>query len=206
MTESTAPRQGHERRAPDPRRRSQRAHTAILEAAAELLGEIGFSKMTIEGIAARARVGKQTIYRWWPSKSAVLLDVFTTYTGSEAGEPLPDTGDVETDLKTVFRAIVDEFNTPSLDRTARAFTAEIQHDPQLAREITDRLLLPNLEAFKQRLRAAQEAGQVSPDADLDMAVELLNGPLHYRWLMRLAPLTHAYADGLVDTALRALRP
>lgn len=206
MTESTTPRQGHERRAPDPRRRNQRAHAAILDAAAELLAEIGFSKMTVEGIAARARVGKQTIYRWWPSKSAVLLDVFATYTGGEAGRPLPDTGDLAADLKTVFRAIVDEFNTPAMDRTSRAFTAEIQHDPQLAQEITHRLLLPNLEAFKNRLRSAQEAGQIAPDTDLDLAVELLNGPLHHRWLLRLAPLTHAYADDLVDTVLRALRP
>ena len=63
-------------RGPDPARRSERAHTAILEATRDLIVEVGYDSMSIEGIAARAGVGKQTIYRWWPSKAAVLLDAF----------------------------------------------------------------------------------------------------------------------------------
>lgn len=63
--------------APDSSRRSERSRRAIFDAALTLVGEVGYDKLTIEGIASRAGVGKQTIYRWWPSKAAVLLDAFT---------------------------------------------------------------------------------------------------------------------------------
>ncbi|WP_017579408.1 TetR/AcrR family transcriptional regulator [Nocardiopsis valliformis] len=194
------------RRAPDPRRRSQRAQNAVIDAAAELLGEVGYAKLTVEAIAARAKVGKQTIYRWWPSKAAVVFEVFTRLTGAEAGLPLPDTGDLAADLKTVFRATADEFADPAMDRTTRAFTAEVQHDEEFARAVTERLIQPNSEAVRARLRSGQDAGQLAPDADLDLAVEMLNGPINHRWLLRTGPLTHEYVDRLVDTVLRGLRP
>ncbi|MEV4089583.1 helix-turn-helix domain-containing protein, partial [Nonomuraea fuscirosea] len=80
---------------PNPARRSERSRQAILDAARELVSEVGYAKLTIEAIAARAGVGKQTIYRWWPSKGAVVLDAFLAL--SEAGPgrsmALPDTGD-----------------------------------------------------------------------------------------------------------------
>ncbi|MBR8741127.1 TetR/AcrR family transcriptional regulator [Nocardiopsis sp. MG754419] len=196
----------HPRRAPDPRRRSQRARNAILDAAAELLGEVGYAKLTVEAIASRARVGKQTIYRWWPSKAAVVFDVFTRVTGAEAGVPLPDTGDLAADLTTVLRATADEFGDPTMDRTIRAFTAEIQHDEEFARAVHERFTKPNLDAFRDRLRAARDAGQIRSDVDLDLAVEMLNGPVQHRWLLRTGPLDHAYADALVEAVLRALRP
>lgn len=205
MAESTAPDRTPTRRAPDPRRRSERARTAILDAAAALMGEVGFARMTMEGIAARAGVGKQTIYRWWPSKAAVVLDVFQREAGGES-EPLPDTGDLAADLRTVLRATVDEYNTPETDRISRAFTAEVQHDEDFARVVTEDLLRPHMRAYRDRLLSAREAGEISADADLDVAVELLTGPLHHRWLLRTAPLTHHYVDVLVDMALRALRP
>ncbi|GAA0983664.1 TetR/AcrR family transcriptional regulator [Nocardiopsis tropica] len=201
LEDSRAPRRG-----PDPRRRSERARRAVLRAASELLGEVGYAKVTVEAIAARAGVGKQTIYRWWPSKAAVVFDVFTALTGGTAGEPLPDTGDLAADLRTVLRAIVDEFNDPEMDRTTRAFTTELQNDPVFAEAVNERLLRPNTEAFKDRLRAGREAGQLAPGADLDIVTELLTGPLHHRWLMRTGPLTHAYADELVETVLAAVGP
>ncbi|MGW5876640.1 TetR/AcrR family transcriptional regulator [Nocardiopsis terrae] len=194
------------RRSPDPRRRSQRARNAILDAAAELLGEVGYSKLTMEAIAARARVGKQTIYRWWPSKAAVVFDVFTRLTGATAGAPLPDTGDLAADLKTVFRATADEFADPETDRTTRAFTAEIQHDEELARAVTERLVEPNNRAVRDRLSSGRAVGQIAPDADLELAAEMLSGPINHRWLLRTGPLTHEYVDRLVDTVLRGLRP
>ena len=64
-------------REPDPARRSGRAHAAILEATRELIVEVGYDGMSIEGIAGRAGVGKQTIYRWWPSKAALVLDMWS---------------------------------------------------------------------------------------------------------------------------------
>ncbi|MFE4975225.1 TetR/AcrR family transcriptional regulator [Kitasatospora sp. NPDC056651] len=194
------------RTAPDPARRSERSRTAVLTAAAALVAEIGYGRLTIEAIAARAGVGKQTIYRWWPSKGAVVFDALLAAGEHEGGLALPDTGDLAADLRAVLRPTSDELGDPDTDRTYRALAAEILNDPALHTEYRTRLLDPLLDVTRDRLRSAREAGQIAPDADLDLAVELLYGPLYYRWQYRLGPLTHEHADRLVDAALRALNP
>ncbi|MFB9889636.1 TetR/AcrR family transcriptional regulator [Planobispora takensis] len=193
---------------PNPARRSQRSRRAVLEAARELVLEVGYAKLTIEAIAARAGVGKQTIYRWWRSKGAVVFDAFLALSRGGEEEPiaLPDTGDIEADLKTVMRATVAEFADPRFEAPIRALTTEIINDPDLAAQYREKLAGPVDEAKKARLRSARDAGQIAVDADLDLALELLYGPLHQRWLHRSGPLTPEYADALVDLTLKALRP
>ncbi|MEV7007352.1 TetR/AcrR family transcriptional regulator [Streptosporangium sp. NPDC051022] len=188
-------------------RRSDASRRAILTAAFDLVSEVGYAKLSIEGIAARAGVGKQTIYRWWPSKGAVLFDAFLMFSEGPDGEvALPDTGDLEADLKTVMRATVAELNDPRYDEPMRALTTEIAHDPELAAAYAEQLDGPMKRIKKERLRAAQRAGQLGEDLDLDVAVEMLWGPLLNRWLQRGGPLTPEYADTLVETALNGLRP
>ena len=191
---------------PDPRRRSARSRAAILAATRELLRETGFGRLTIEGIAARAGVGKQTIYRWWPTKGAVVFDALLQGAGTTDEErALPDTGDVERDLRTVLRATVEEMRDPETDRLQRTIAAEVQHDPALAEELVARLLRPQMRATADRLRAGQRAGQLDPGIDVDLAAELLFGPLFHRWLLRTAPLDGGYADRIVDHVLAGLR-
>ncbi|MEU8676051.1 TetR/AcrR family transcriptional regulator [Streptomyces sp. NPDC048560] len=196
-------------RTPDSSRRSDRSRRAIHDAALALVVEVGYGKTTIEGIAARAGVGKQTIYRWWPSKAAVLLEAFTDL-GERAAEAagefqgLPDTGDLAADLKRVLRATVDELNDPAIEAPTRALTAEGIVDPKLGAEFAEKLLEPQLQFYVTRLRAAQEAGQLRAGIDPRVALELLIAPLTHRWLLRTLPLTHAYADTVVDYALRGL--
>ncbi|GAA1653330.1 TetR/AcrR family transcriptional regulator [Nonomuraea maheshkhaliensis] len=193
---------------PDPARRSERSRQAILAAARELVSEVGYAKLTIEAIAARAGVGKQTIYRWWPSKGAVVLDAFLALSeaGPEGSMALPDTGDVAADLKAVMRATVAEFADPAFEGPIRALNAEIINDPALAAQYREKLAGPVDEAKKERLRSAQRAGQLAADADLDLALELLYAPLYQRWLLRTGPLTPDYADALAEAFLRAMRP
>jgi AcrR family transcriptional regulator len=192
---------------PNPTRRSERSHRAILTAAAELVHEVGYRRLTIEAIAARAGVGKQTIYRWWPSKGAVVLDSLLAERGEDPDDlALPDTGDVAADLRLVVRAIVAELADPTLSGTTRGLMIEMQEDAELADSVLEHLLGPQLAAIADRLRAAQHAGQLRADLDLDVAVEMLVGPLYHRWLLRTHPLTEAYADTVTDLALRALAP
>ncbi|MFE4454529.1 TetR/AcrR family transcriptional regulator [Streptomyces sp. NPDC056796] len=198
-------------KAPDASRRSDRSRRAIHEAALALVGEVGYTRTTIEGIAARAGVGKQTIYRWWPSKAAVLMEAFldrgarqAAEAGGGDGQGIPDTGDLAADLKQVLRATVDELNDPATEAPTRALTAEGVIDPVLGAQFVENLLEPNLRAYVTRLRSAQEAGEVRADVDPRLALELLIGPLTHRWLLRTLPLTHAYADAVVDHALRGL--
>ncbi|MEU6313658.1 TetR/AcrR family transcriptional regulator [Streptomyces sp. NPDC047014] len=190
---------------PDATRRSDRSRRAILDAALALVGEVGYNKLTIEAIAARAGVGKQTIYRWWPSKAAVLLDASLALAGEAEAEAewtgFPDTGDLAADLKYVLRATVDEFTDEKYAASARALTAAGATDPELGAQFTERVLEPQLALYEERLRAAREAGRLAPDTDLRLTVEMLLGPLTYRWLLRTGPLTHAFTDALVDRVL-----
>lgn len=196
------------RTTPDSTRRSERSRRAILTATRELLNDVGYAKLTIEAIAAHAGVGKQTIYRWWPSKGAVVFDSVLALS-QRAGDDriaLPDTGDIEADLKTVLRATAAEFSDPEFDAQIRALNVEIINDPELAAAYRERLEGPMNEAKKERLRSAQRAGQIAADADLDLFLDVLYAPLTQRWLVRSGPLDDGFADALVHTALRAFRP
>ncbi|WP_243742702.1 TetR/AcrR family transcriptional regulator [Actinorugispora endophytica] len=193
-------------------RRNDRSRRAILDAARELVAEKGYAKLTIEAIAARAGVGKQTIYRWWPSKGAVLLDSVLALSqngegeGAEQAITLPDTGDVEADLKALMRATAAEFSDPSFEAPIRALNSEIANDPDLAAVYAEQVAAPVEEAKRERLRSARRAGQIAADTDLDLFLDMLYSPLYQRWLLRSGELTPQYTDRLVEAVLRAFPP
>lgn len=192
---------------PDASRRSERARRAILSAARDLAREVGYGRMSIEGIAAAAGVGKQTIYRWWPSKAAVVFDAILESNSYEAGVVgLPDTGDLEADLRVVLRGAVAELRDPANDRLQRALAAEIQADLAVADELVRRLLRPPLDATAARIGEGIRAGQVDRSVDPGLAVELLFGPVFHRWLLRTGNLDDEFADGLLALVLTGLRP
>ena len=190
------------RREPDPTRRNARAHAAILDATRELIGKIGYDKMSIEGIAAAAGVGKQTIYRWWPSKAAVVLDMWVPEVQQQL--TFPNTGDLAADLKTQIKSVIDLSNDPNFGPSFRALVAEGQHDQALASQLLARIFRPRIEAAKERLRAAQQDGQLAPDLDLDLAIDLFYGGFYHRFLLRVAPLNHEHAEAVVDAVLTGI--
>ncbi|MFI6279036.1 TetR/AcrR family transcriptional regulator [Streptomyces sp. NPDC050988] len=205
--------------APDSSRRSEKSRRAIYDAALALVSEVGYPKTTIEGIAARAGVGKQTIYRWWSSKADVLLEAFIDLSaqaaeaaarpevvGEQAAYEIPDTGDLEADLKLVLRATVDELLDPTFEAPSRALAAEGVVNEQVGREFVGKLLEPQLQLYVKRLRAAQEQGAVRRDIDPRIALELFVSPLAQRWLQYTGPITHEYTDKLVEYALYGLAP
>ncbi|MFD5798234.1 TetR/AcrR family transcriptional regulator [Streptomyces diastatochromogenes] len=198
--------------APDASRRSEKSRRAIYDAALALVGEVGYPKTTVEGIAARAGVGKQTIYRWWPSKAAVLLEAFfdlSAQAAQEAGqEPyvIPDTGDLAADLKGVLRITVDQLLDPRFEVPSRALAAEGVVNEPLGREFVTKLLEPQLQLYVDRLRSAQDAGAVRADVDPRIALELFVSPLAQRWLQRTGPISYDYTDTLVDYALHGIGP
>ncbi|GLZ77462.1 TetR family transcriptional regulator [Actinorhabdospora filicis] len=186
-----------------PVRRSEKSRQAILTAARELVAEYGFAKLTIEAIAARAGVGKQTIYRWWTSKGAVVLDSLIGDTPN--GAALPDTGDLATDLREVMRLTAAEMASPEIQASTRAMNVAVQTDPALAEVYRERYLGPALASARDRLASAREAGQVAADADLEVAAEVLFGAIYYRWSLGLGPLDDAYADAVVRLVASGLR-
>ncbi|SDT79944.1 TetR/AcrR family transcriptional regulator [Actinoplanes derwentensis] len=186
---------------PDPARRSERSRKAVLDAALTLLGETGYTGLTIEAVAARAGVGKQTIYRWWRGRGEIVLDALADQLGAAGPQALPNTGDLDADLRAVVRATVAELADPKLSEITRALTVESLTSENFADQVRDRILRPQLDTIKERL-----CGHVRADVDLDQAVELFVGPMYHRWMLRTGPLTDEYADGIVDLALAALRP
>lgn len=200
---------------PDTTRRSERSRRAIYDAALALVAEVGYPKTTIEGIAARAGVGKQTIYRWWGSKADVLLEAFLDLgdqaardAGADGNEPyaIPDTGDLAADIKAVLRATVDQLKDPRFEAPSRALAAEGVVDEQMGRVFTAKLMEPSIRLYVDRLRSAQRAGQVRADLDPRIALEFFISPLAQRWLQYTGPISYEYTDTLVDYALHGLAP
>jgi AcrR family transcriptional regulator len=196
-TQTSAP------RAPG-RPRSEQARAAILRAAIELLQSKGFTAMSVDAIAARAGVGKATIYRWWPNKAAVVMDAFLADTAP--GMPFPDTGSTREDLRRQMRSVIRLFNTPTVGGPFVALLGESQHDPALAAALRERFVASRRAAAKEVLRRGIERGELRPDLDLEVAMDALYGPLYYRLLVSGQRLTPRYADVLLDQIYRALTP
>jgi AcrR family transcriptional regulator len=188
-----------EQRTADTTRRSERARRAIHTATRELVGEQGFAKVTVEAIAARAGVGKQTIYRWWPSKCSIVLDVLIA---DNVQDPetlsLPDTGDLAADLRPVLLDIAAYFTDPTNDKLLRAMTAEMQYDTQLASHVLDELFRPSFDAIVARIELAGLTTPTGSPANPQIIAEQLVGPILHRWLLRRARLDEDYINGLVD--------
>ncbi|MFG1795648.1 TetR/AcrR family transcriptional regulator [Nocardia sp. NPDC049149] len=201
MSESPAAR----RTAPSAVRRSERARAAILAAAAELIRELPYGKLGVEAIAARAGVGKQTIYRWWPSKGAVVFDAMLEMDSGPDGLVLPDTGDIAADLRGLLRGSVAALTDPAFEPFLRAMYIEIQQDPELNAAYRERLLLPQRVAVAERLAAGVRAGELRGDLDVELAIDLLLGPIQFRWSLGLGGLTEEYADAALAAALAYFR-
>ena len=187
------------------RRRNPATRTAILATTFDVVAELGYARLTIEKVAAQAGVGKQTIYRWWPTKGALVLDaVLERSLGPGEPAELPDTGDLEADLTVVLVATVEEFADPAFDRALRGLTAAIIEDEELGRAYRERLDEPMRALKRRRLRRGQEAGQLDADVDLDLAVDLIFAPVTRRWTERSGDLTPEGVRAIVHHALRGL--
>lgn len=157
----------------------------------------------MEEIAKRAGVGKQTIYRWWPSKAVVLLDALNERRGSSIA--FPDTGDIVADLRTQMTAVVQLFLGREI-LPYRGLIAAAQDDPAVAETILERTLRPAIKAARDRLVRGQEQGQVRADADPDDVIELLYAPLYYRLLLQTRPVSPEQVTTILDLAFAGLRP
>lgn len=188
---------------PDSARRNARSRRATLDAAWDLVAELPYAKVTVEAIAARAGVSKATIYRWWPSRGAVVVDAFA----ERALDPdLPDTGDFAADMRTVVRAVVAEFAGPQADAFFRALTVEALQDRALRAQVAERVYAVQLAGFARRFAAARDLGQLRPGLADALVLELLVGPVLHRWQGGVWELTPDYADAVVDLAIRAVGP
>jgi AcrR family transcriptional regulator len=184
------------------RPRSAAADEAILETAVELLAEVGFTGMSMEEVARRARVGKDTLYRRYHSKAALVRGAIARMAAEEV--KVPDTGSVDADLRAYLRSVVRLLTRSDFGRVVAGLVGEASRNPELSvvfrafwaarRKVTKKVVL--------------RAGEGGPalDVDEDVLVDLLVGPIYYRLLISGAPLTYAYIDRLIDAVVKTIVP
>lgn len=191
--------------APRGRPRSEKAHKAILDAAAELLLVRGLSAVSMDAVAERAGVSKATIYRWWPTKETLALDAL--YTEWAAVRPSPrDTGSLRGDLLALLRPWARLASSRPYGRVIAALITEAQTDPAFAAEYRRRVVEPRRDQARAVFRRAIERGEIPADTKIEIALDLLYGPLYHRLLQCHAPLNDRVTQDVVDMALSGIQP
>ncbi|WP_439674287.1 TetR/AcrR family transcriptional regulator [Embleya sp. MST-111070] len=182
------------RRAHTGRRRNEDARRAILDAVLVLLAESGGAPVTIDTIARAAGVGKQTIYRWWPSKGAVLLEALIGLAGDVVSPPRGET--LRADLTSFVTATFRGARAESTAAVLRSLVREAARDPHAAD-----LVRTFTETRRDALRAllAGHPDELAPDADLDLIVDQMYGLFWYRFLLAHRPLSDEAAAALGAT-------
>jgi AcrR family transcriptional regulator len=181
------------------RPRSETVRAAILDAAIKELEEHGYAAMTIEGIAARAGAGKQTIYRWWSSKADVVLDAMLDLAAARI--KIPNKGNLEADLRSF---LTDTFRQRGQRPVLVGLMAHAQLNPAFAEAFRERFLFGRRAALRTVLSAARDRGEIGTDTDLELLIDVIFGVLWYRLLVDHAPLDGKAARDLTDLIVRAV--
>ena len=181
------------------RPRSEEAHRAILDAALELLVEVGYSALTVEGVAQRAGVGKATIYRRWPSKLPLVIEAFGDLPAFEES----DSGDLATDLEQILRSYLRVYNTTPLGAVVPSLAGELPHNPELMDLFTP-VVKQRRQPLMNALRRAAERGEIPADLDLDLAADLIVGPITVRVFFTPGKLSPKLVQPMVEMALRGI--
>jgi AcrR family transcriptional regulator len=179
--------------------RSEEARVAVLQAADDLLVERGFAGLTVEGIAAAAGVAKQTIYRWWPSKTEILFDAYIL-DATEHFTPT-DHGDLATDLRDHLRQLATFLSRPDSNAAFRALAGQAQHEPAVAERFRADVMRPQRDRDRQPFLRARKRGQLPARYDTELAIDQLTGPMYQRILLTGQGLPPAYTNRLVKDLL-----
>lgn len=182
------------------RPRDEVARSRILTAAIAVLEDTCFANTTTEAIAERAGASKATIYRWWPNKSAVLLEALREVVAQEL--PLPDTGDLREDIRVQLQNFV-KLLTGRRGKSFKAFVAAAQSDPEVAESFRTVWMKPRRAQTMAVLQRHQKEGRLSADINLEIALDLIYGPFYLRLLTGNGALTPAFADSIAQLAFQA---
>jgi AcrR family transcriptional regulator len=193
---------GRRKRAPG-RPRSEQARLAILRSTLKLLEKNGFSELTIESVAARAGVGKATVYRWWPNKAVLIADAFASSTTRKLH--FPDTGSVRTDMSQQMRQVIKIFGSRR-GRIVSAILGGGQSDRDLIAAFRERFLWPRRREAYATLERGILRGELRKDVDKDLLLDALYGPIYMRFLIRHDKLTPDFVDRLCKLVLGGADP
>jgi AcrR family transcriptional regulator len=205
---TSAPREADRGSAGVPRRgrpRSEKSKAAIIAAAAGLILERGVDAVSMDAIAEQAGVSKATIYRWWPTKETLAIDAL--YEDWEAAYPVaPDTGDLRADLRGVFLPWVDHITKRPYARVLGALLTRARTDDAFAKEFDQRLVQPRRARGRAIFHRAIERGELPAGTDVELALDLLYGPVYHRFLQGHLPISREFVEAVIDAALLGLLP
>jgi AcrR family transcriptional regulator len=187
------------------RGRPPSAHTerAILQAMTELLAERQLSEISIEEVAQRAQVSKASVYRRWPTKGTLAFDAFVEEFLRRL--PSPDTGSLESDLRTSLRGWVRVLRETTTGRTLRGLIAEVQRDPDLAEAWRDRFVNTVRASRAEIVQRAIVRGELDKNANVDVLLDLVYGPAYHRFLQGHRPLDAPFVNAVVEAVMGAVR-
>lgn len=188
------------------RTRSEETRAAILRATRDELTASGYDKLSVDRIAAAAGAGKQTVYRWYPAKSALVADcILGGYLLAEM-EAVPDTGDVRTDLRDWLRKFARYSGEPQTAPLLRAAAAASAESDEVAARLYEHVTAVAEAGLAGRLRAAAQAGQLPAGAAAaPLLAQAVIGAVLYRLLTRL-PLNADFADELIRSVSGGIQP
>src|ERR1039458_429338 len=189
------------KRAPG-RPRSEESRQSILRSTLKLLRrEGGYPDLSIEAIAADANVGKATVYRWWPTKAALVADAFSASADEEL--QFPNTGSVQNDMSLQMKRLIRIFRSKR-GKVVAALVAGGQSDPELIEAFRDRFLWPRRKQAYQTLQRGIDRGELPAGSDLDLVLDSLYGPIYLRFLIRHVKLEESFADEICALVLKGL--
>jgi AcrR family transcriptional regulator len=186
------------------RPRDARADRAILNTTLELIAERGVHGFRTEDVAVRAGVGKGAIYRRYRSKNELVTAAVVTLVGEEIA--LPDSGSTRGDLLVLMREAVTLYRSSLPARLMPNLVGAMAEQPGLARAVREGFLAGRRAALCEVLRRGVERGDLRPDLDLELALDVLGGPLFYRLLVTGGPIDERLAEGVADLILRGFAP
>jgi len=174
------------------------AHDAILDAVCDLLRDKSVRDVTIEEVAKRAGVGKPTIYRWWPSKAALVMDMF-----EERVAPQFRVSDADTAEATIRRnvTVLIRLLNGFFGKVSAEIIAEGQSEPDVLREYRERYVLRRRAVSHEMIQRAKASGEFREDIDPQLLIDMIYAPIYYRLLVRHQKLDKRFGDGLVDSVM-----
>jgi AcrR family transcriptional regulator len=183
--------------------RRTRVRNAVLAAAGDVLRRDGYAGLTMERVAAESGVAKTTLYRTWPTKATLCMDLYLDVAGRELRDP--DTGDVARDLRKIAQTVVSLQKRTVAGPAFIGLIAEAQVSPDTRKAFLAEFAEKRRALTRTVLRRGIERGQLRPDTDVDLVIDVIGGATTFRLLQRHAPLTKTFTDALVTLVLSGCR-
>lgn len=185
-----------------PRSEEAESHAVIMDAVFTLLQKMSVRDLTMEAVAKRARVGKPTLYKWWPSKAALVMAMFQERFSGKA--ETAKAGTAEQALRNRVRVLIQESNG-LFGKVMAELIAEGQSEPAVLKELQEQHMNRRRAESIAEVEQAKAKGEFPPDTDAEVLIDSVIGPIYFRLLLKFAPLTEKYGENLVDQVLRGVR-